>query len=454
MACHGRWMAAGILSFAALQAYGQAVKPAVQRIDIESGWGGLNPDMPFQSRLVIVRDGSTYRLTGGHSKGHNGKPQPEQAFPATDVPIAQVAHLVDAMGMPAQSQVDLSTLQPAIKDVQEKIDKVLVATKISTLPGDLGTKVRAWRESLRDPKVLAEALTKGFDATHTDDYPHIKITVTLGDGKTLSARSGSQHYLMLPWVNARGDRTYSPAIAQALDTLLPKDTTNKERLEGTLDDGDLDEVLSAGLDDPIGRFQAQAEAPDAVHLLEANFKVQSLSVMHWEGRHLDIILQQLQGPPNLLLTTRLRLAGSTLASGADIPAMRQQLRLAQTSPVLAARMASMPQTDFRIHYNFGWTWLNRQTASQFVQQMQSMKKLPELKSRPELMRGAVMVQEGRLPLYWIVLSDGRTVLWKQPYSPSVPTVGKKCPSIPIADEQPNIDDVCFGEVYGSDGNAK
>lgn len=104
--------------------------------------------------------------------------------------------------------------------------------------------------------------------------------------------------------------------------------------------------------------------------------------------------------------------------------------------------------DFYIADNFGWGWLNEQTAAQFVNQMQQMKKLPELRTQPALMRGAVMVEEGMLPIYWVVLADRRSVVWKE--ASEKPAAGS-CPSIPIADEGPTDTDICLGRVYGADG---
>lgn len=46
--------------------------PQATRVVIESGWGGLNPEMPFRTHIVIERREDTYQLSGGHSKHHLG----------------------------------------------------------------------------------------------------------------------------------------------------------------------------------------------------------------------------------------------------------------------------------------------------------------------------------------------------------------------------------------------
>jgi len=447
-----RRFAVAILWCIALHAYGQTPSPTAERVVIESGWDGLSYKAPLHSRVIIVKDGASYRLTGGYSKSDDGKPQLEQAFPSQAIAAADVARLVAAMRAPSQPYIDLRTLEPAIESAQGKIDKILLQTHVLPPPADLDEKVRAWRDNLRNPRVLAGAVTKGFDAKHTDDSPQIDIRVTLGDGTTLSARSDSQEYMMLPWTNTQGERTYSAEISRALNTLLPKEATNKERLEGSLDASDLDWILFTGLAPEMARFRAEEEAPDAVRKLEANFNVAWVSFFSSKGRYVVAELMLPQSPSNLRLTTRILLAGKSMANEADILRIRQQLQLAQSSPVLVARMKSMPRTEFRIQDNFDWIWLNKKTAAQFVRQMQDMKKLPELRAQPALMHGAVMVAEGNPPAYWIVLADRRTVLWKQAsYDPS-PSVGTSCLPIPMGDgaasEYPAG---CLGKVYGADG---
>lgn len=447
------WFLAAVLCCISPHVLGQDLKPVAERIVIESTWAGLNPEMPFHTRIVIEKDGAAYRLTGGHNKSHYTKPLPEQAFPAQAIAPQQVARLVDALEAPVQPSIDLRDMAPAIDHVQRQIDDVLEEAKISTPSTGLGAKVLAWRENLRNPRVLAETLTKGFDVTHTDDAPLINVEVTLSNGMKLTAKSRSQHYLMLPWANAQGNLTYSANISHALHALLPNEATNKKRLEGTLDDSELENMLDYALIEPIERLQAESEVPSAVRALDENFKVLSVSFESWKGRpHLQADLQLPNGPTNLFLSTRLPLTGKLIANQSDIPRVRQMLELVASSPALGKHIRSMPNVDFHISDDFGWVWLNPRTVAQFLNQMQQMKKLPELRSRPSLMRGAVLVEEGDLPVYWIVLADRRSVIWKQAAPTANKSTGGSCASIPMADSDPvGVNDLCLGTVYGVDG---
>ena len=216
-------------------------------------------------------------------------------------------------------------------------------------------------------------------------------------------------------------------------------------------------MLGFGLQVEKERFDVEAQAPAALRLLDARFKVLEVSLVSWDGRHLDVDLQLPDGPRNLVLSTRLALTGPSLASVRDIDRITQQLALAQSSPALAARMKANAGSDFRIEDASGWTWLNDRTASQFVKQMQSMQKLPELKTNPALMHDAVMVVEEGKPIFWIVLSDRRAVRWKEYSSEPGPLGGTPCEAIPSANDKlgvSNMLDTCIGEVYGTDGRVQ
>ncbi|WP_281851456.1 hypothetical protein [Dyella sp. GSA-30] len=431
--------------------------PQATRVVIESDWGGLSPDMPLLTHIAIERRGDTYELSGGQSKHHLGKPQPEQPFPLQAIPAAAIQRLVAAMQAPPQSQIDLTVLRPAVDKVQAQIDQMFTEIDLPDPPPMFHEKMAAWRETLRSPDTLSKALTKGFGARYSDDYPFIKVDVTLSDGSMLSARSGSQQYLMLPWKRAGSGPTYSAELSGAIDALLPAEATNKERLEGPISPDSLDVLLDFGLESDASRLLAEAGAPDALRLLESRFEVKDVEVVNWHGRHIAATLKLPGGPANLTLATRLLLSQTALADSHEVDRIQQQLTLAQTSPGMAAQMQAKPNTDFLIQDNFGWAWLNKKTVDQFVQQMRAMRKLPELKTDPSLMQGAVMITEGQSPVYWIVLSDGRAVRWKEYASSKDIKKSERCEGILHDDDDPPslpITDRCLGDVYEIDTGIK
>lgn len=430
--------------------------PTVVRVDIDSAWAGLNPSSPLQDHIVIERQGDAYRLTGSHSERQwaDGQTAKQDLEPASIAP-ARVAQLRDALLAAPQRMVDQRDLTPAIAHVQSRIDGVLAEAGLNHTQAPLAGRIAQWRESLRTPDVLNATLTRGFSASHTDDYPSVKVTVTLSDTSTLTAQSGSQQYLMLPWKDGTGALTYSPAIARALHALLPRQAVNRERLEEGLDVHRLDEILSRGLATHTHRFKVEQRVPDVLSALDAAFVVTDVSLVDWNGTNVDAELRLPDSPPNLVVRARLALQGNQLKDNGDIGHIQRILRLAQSSPVLQARMRAVPQVTYAIRYGYPGTWPAAKLAAQFVSQLHHMQALPTLSATSPQVRDAALVEEGTEPAYWVVLADGRTVLWKEYVSGRNESNARPCPGIPSYDEDvepASDDDRCIGTVYDQHGN--
>ncbi|TCV94559.1 hypothetical protein EC912_10342 [Luteibacter rhizovicinus] len=430
--------------------------PEATRISIHSYWAGFSPCTPRKTELTIERKGAAYHLSGTVSSECHGRPDLTEVLPVRIVPVAQIERLVTAMKAAPQPLVELRAIGLSDQRVQKAIDRILTAPDTVEALSSTQVKTDVLRDSLRQPGPLARMMTKGFDATHSDDYPYIAVEAVLSDGSTLSAHSVSQQYLMLPWKNGAGQVTYATDMARATLALLPSQATNRQRLNARLED--LDTLVEMGLSEPLMRLGVEAMAGKALKTLEATFKIRNAAMVmpiEQEDPQMDADLQLPDSPANFSLTTRLSLVGDTLAHGdEDIARIAAQLKVVQAAPAMVARMKSAPSTVFRMSDDFGSAVLKTRTAAQFVQQMQAMHKLPELETNPEVMQGAVMVEEGKAPIYWMVLADHRAVLWKQ-YSSAPATPGTmSCSAIPMGDDDAlgtAIWDLCQGKVYGADG---
>lgn len=426
--------------------------PEVTRIEIDSRWGGLNPDSPFGTQLVIEKDGAGYRLSGNRSQGR-GERHVKTVIPERTVSADQVARLAAALRAPVRSTLDPELLQPAAAQLQRHLDGLL--PDIAPPSSPVAAKVRAWRETFREPSALAAAATRGIVRHwHTDDYPGIRIRATFADGSKQQWSSRSQSYLMLPWKNADDEPTYAVELPLSVGAVLPEESTNKERLEDKhLRDDEWADLLDGGLAADIGRFRTEARMPDAFAVLSKRFDVDEMDPVDWQGPQLDVDMRLPDSPKNLTLSERLDIRGRALAHAADADRMAQQLTLAQSSPALLSRMNDHPNVPFRISHR-GWSRLNRATAAQFQTQMASLGKLPELKRDPSLLRDAVMVEEGDVPVYWIVLADRRAVRWKEYASKDEP--GTRCEGIPMGEDAHTYGktDICYGTIFDADGKVQ
>lgn len=442
-----------------LQAY-PASSPTLTKVTIQSYWAGYSPFTPRKTDILIEHVDNHYLLTGTFSQRKFGKPQPQQTLPSRNVPAAKVEQLVAALNAPMQPQVDLEAAGLDNARLQQAIDRNWSqASWLAELPKTIQTEAADFRESLKQAGPLAAAVTRGFAASHSDDHPYVAIKAEFQDGSTLSFSSDSQQYLLLPWKRRDGQVTYSAAISDALWQLLPEDATNRSRLDKKIEDGELDELLSGGLAESAGRFRAEAAAGPALRELENHFKVSHpdpTGLIDGKGPYLNAGLQLPDTPANLSLAAHLPLRHGTLIPDRhDIDRLSAALLLVQQSAGLAARINAAPHTLFSMNNGFGWQKFDKRTAEQFVEQMQAMHKLPELTTDPALMHGAVMVLEGELPIYWVVLPDHRSVRWKRYTDAPTITGAMPCASIPMGDESepgaPSLSDLCEGTVYGVDG---
>ena len=426
---------------------------SADEVSIRSAWAGLSPDSPLITELMFKRSEAGYTMTGMNSRA--GK---LSAIAPVQVPVADVEALVTAANASPSAEFATVDLGRPGEDIQARIEEETDSGDDFADAPAIADKLRPYRDSLRRPEVLAATLTDGFRSFHTDDYPRVQIEITLTDGSKLAVSSRSQQYLMLPWSRKGGPSNYSTAISQALWQLLPEGATNRKRLHGPISDFELDELVSAALFDPLNQLKAEATAGEALRVLDANFAVESAKAQkRFSGMDLGPVLfaslRLPDGPENLSMQVRLPLEGDALEEPvADIERLRSALSLAQAAPALAARMRDQPGEDFRMHDRFGYTWLNERTADQFIAQMKQLGKLEELGDGPGLMRGAVMVEEGNAPAHWIVLADGRAVLWKK-YTNAPATAGTaRCASILTGEDidellQSRKDDLCIGEIY-------
>ncbi|MFK2876654.1 hypothetical protein [Rhodanobacter hydrolyticus] len=462
MATTKPWSLTLLLAFSLASAGAQATSPNVAtRVTIHSYWDGLSPQSPLKTELLIQRTAHGYVLSGASSHGNNfdseTKPTVE-TYRSRTVPAEAVERLVAALRAPPQVEVSLASLGASKHDMHAALGFVAHEyAQYETTPTSRA-RFAALLESLRQPETLAVTLTRGFAGFHTDDAPRLSVEVELTDHTILSAQSNSQHYRMLPWTTRNGESTYAPAIANALHALMPGAATNRERLSGPID---LVELIRAGLSEPLDRIDAETMAGAAMQALSSHFRVSQATYFEADENHgaqLEVKLQHPGSPDNLTLYVWLPLHGDGLAHAEDTRArLDAELSLVEATPSVMRRVRAAPHTLFVINDRNDVRVPYRNIAAQFVAQMHAMHKLPGLERDGAWAQGAVLLDEGDLPIRWIILPDHRAVLWKR-YSGAPATPGTmRCASEPDAKGnvvETELSNLCEGIVYDTDGTLK
>lgn len=178
---------------------------AVRQIEVDSHWMGLE----------IKKDRFTIRNVNGSFRHGLVK-----------VEANAIDALVTALKEPPLEKPDLTNLGVTQAWLDARVE--------ANTPHFITPTERArFRRSFTDLAAVEGLLPYVFRYSKSDDLPSVQVIVTFADGSRLSAKSQSYYLQMLPWTvdsNGQTHVTYNAKISSAIASLMPKKTTNRERL--------------------------------------------------------------------------------------------------------------------------------------------------------------------------------------------------------------------------------
>ncbi|RYZ70361.1 MAG: hypothetical protein EOP91_13595 [Lysobacteraceae bacterium] len=200
------------------------------RLDYQySGWSHERE----QFILIPVANSPDFRLTV--TDGGIGS----DPLAVERVPADAVARLVGAASDgPWSRQKGVRAVAATIR--RRSISAIAPGTRIPPSPCTTDELKQRARDYVRREGV-ARLIDKhyGQGNSWTDDYPHAQLQILYRSRAPLRMHSDSQKYLMLPWcrgisVNspAPADQDWSLALIQAMQGVLPKDSSFYQRLAG------------------------------------------------------------------------------------------------------------------------------------------------------------------------------------------------------------------------------
>jgi hypothetical protein len=255
------WLVTGRCTPPFLPRDGSAVKlppeppPWVEYVDVDDRWSGLSgpegmrvivsPSHPLPDEIVItgeriLRQGGGAKqdshppagyeaetMRKGWSNGRGGEYSRTDAESMPQAMVDRLAALVRAPSVSRDTYLD-QIVEPTWLAAN-------AAAAFATLP-NRSPPCRPEAEALfagrfADPAYVRAALVARHESRHTDDYPRVSIRVIFSDGTTRSIGSMRQHDRLLPWTTGAGE-SWDPAIAEAIEAVLPDDTPNHDRLRG------------------------------------------------------------------------------------------------------------------------------------------------------------------------------------------------------------------------------
>jgi hypothetical protein len=381
-----------------------APPPRPVTVDILSAWGGLGSRPTLN--LHIGYENGTFRAGG------------------KIVPRAKIEALVTALEAPRIAQPDQGNLGIDAAWREGNADKAFGA--FSTWSRVSMPEQKAFYiASFKDPQVMRDGLHEGFRSFHTDDYPLVEVKVAFSDGSTRTAVSMSQSVFLLPWDTTPDghESNYNADISRALAALMPEGATNRERLLGI----DLLRWTADGVwlavRDKLDRIKAEARAGRTLALLASKYSVVIAQIDTYTNAiygkdgaedNLHVSLRDAKLPQSVTYAVVLPLRGDEAQDASVFVGSADRYRstfarIGWLQDYIRAHPAEQMWLTFVHDASLG-----DKAFAVFAADMHALGK-DGLARLVGAERARVVLLQTGIPereTYWILLPDGRTILWR------------------------------------------
>jgi hypothetical protein len=285
-----------------------------------------------------------------------------------------------------------------------------------------------FQESFTDSKKVEGLLPFAFKFVKFDDYPQLRVTITLKGGGKWICSSDSYYPFMLPWkVNRGGDEqaTYNSEISRGIAALMPEGSLNRNRLT--------DEELKEWLSDAVMRHikeqwdlvGVENRAPDSFAELRRNFEVEHARINPYrsvdygyvgeeKGPHEQNLLATLHQPslpPNLAEDVVLLFHDGRIEGVSELTErIGPFVTLALSVPWLNEYRANHPEQKMYIRFVHDRSFSDK-AMQNFTADMKLLRKesLADEVAKVQDQVALVFLDYGS---DWIVLPDMRMILWR------------------------------------------
>jgi hypothetical protein len=315
-------------------------------------------------------------------------------------------------------------------------------------------------------KLLPSLLRGGW----TDDYPQLRVELLEKDGSKIEVSSDEQPLFMLPFEIRRNGaefKTFNANISRAIGNLLPKKFVNKGRLTGTGLRSRLAEEVMRMVKDDWEFLEVENKAGPALTTLKKTYTIRSADLNSYHGLdHGKEWVNGNSGEVNVYFVLTAENFPKSYAVRLILPYVDNK---AKNVDVFIANIARYNELSMSpawlkklIDSNDHIVWLrfvgDRSFSEKAMQIFSAdMKMLGKADLIPDVEKHkndiALISVGGGLDYwqsYWIVMPDGRVILWRYGYTPGLGWDGKnfkskECTSYTSGRVQ------CVGAVISPDG---
>lgn len=303
-------------------------------------------------------------------------------------------------------------------------------------------------QSFSNPALVGVALTKYYNQPlWLDDDVQIDVSIDLQNGRAVKLQTVQQRPLMLPWAVSRQGlkyKTFDPRISEAFQALVPERVLESvlrgDRLRRGTFISELPAIVGAEIAsqwDRLPKYNLDA----AVAPLEQKYHVQishdgsemtSPTALAWNAD-----LSWADFPTQVNATVTLPIVNNTIENQAAIPAARRFAYVVSALPWIR-EVLKRPQTTLTVLIENGkGTGISPSERATMLGDLRRIGRGEVANSIAPRLDGAfvVMFKESRVFSQWVILPDGRSVLWNYYDANPTPSIlglsaakldGKRC----------------------------
>lgn len=348
---------------------------------------------------------------------------------------------------------------------QNALESVQAAIRKDSQDANIIPSERALLAKLAGNRAQIEAaISKSSPVTHTDDYGSLAVSVEWSDGREIAAKAGAQHLYLLPWSIKDRGKTFNPAIALAVQDLLPAQNDYRTRLEfNDWTEQSLMEMFDSGMDPQFSVLQAEDASRPAVKALRSAFDVQELGVAGYlrdlsfakdAPKDLLAALKLPGTPKNLDMQFRVTIDhGNAVNLDGEIARAKVLFERVSENPTLASQMAVNAKDHFTIRYWYG-TSLHSDELGMYGNELGDFARFMQEKNgialtKQQLDDAALVSEEGKVDREWVILPDERAVLWHE-MSAHSDDLSDRAKSCAVAEDEMPIFS-CVGRMFAPSG---
>ena len=392
----------------ALPIWSQTQSSRVQTLKVQSAWGGLG--QPAHSEISIQRQGDSYKAGG-------------RVIPGAALYALENAIQAPVLGAPVAANLGVSA-----EWLHQYGDRAGAHTSRLHYREGLPEQKVLFRKAFEDQQTLPSRIEEVYKSFHTDDYPHMRMQLTLQDGTQITLTTDSQNPYMLPWcITSQGktQKTYNADISRALFALLPPKFDNRDRLtEHGLADM-IGENTANTVEQRWNLLGAQHASGDALAVLKNAYEVRSATVdsyhdlafgKAWDGgepheENLHATLWRHGFPEGFTVTAiLLRQNGNTEGASELLKRAPAYEDLVFSVPWLDDYLKSHPKERTWLFYVHGES-LTDKPMKVFAADMKAIGRNDLIERVRAVQQQAALFESGHGDT-WIVLPDKTIIMWR------------------------------------------